>query len=102
MIFVGGIDAVESYGIRHTTGKIVTFAAQSLSHGLRRDSSLYTREPLSRFCQQCDKSEFTYLLKEIDKNVFIKKLVSGPFFKLVYALPAPFLHSGQTPWKMMS
>ena len=66
MIFVGGIDAVESYGIRHTTGKIVTFAAQSLSHGLRRDSSLYTREPLSRFCQQCDKLEFDDNLGKAD------------------------------------
>ena len=66
MILVGGIDAVESYGIRHTTGKIVTFAAQFLSHGLRRASSLYTREPLSRFCQQCDKSEFGGVLTKAD------------------------------------
>ena len=66
MIFVGGIDAVESYGIRHTTGKIVTFAAQSLSHGLRRDSSLYTRKPLSRFCLQCAKSEFNIALMKIN------------------------------------
>ena len=72
MIFVGGIDAVESYGIRHTTGKIVTFAAQSLSHGLRRDSSLYTREPLSRFCQQCAKSELDGMLTKADHlNVFL-------------------------------
>ena len=84
LIFVGGIDAVESYGIRHTTGKIVTFAAQSLSHGLRRDSSLYTREPLPRSYKQVAWG-YVYRVATMD----YEQTEKPGFFRLLrhYAMP---------------